>query len=638
MSGNARPMLLALAALLLLVGAMFGGYQLWWHATHYVVERTDYTPPVSELPLEDDQLDTKNPEFDPELVDSRPLGDWQVNQSAAVIRLDCPLLKPDQDADLLVLRPSYRDAALAARQRGFEMLPSANLLDGAAKQFDDGLYAAVDLACYRGQLGLAPAAPQVIAEIAADLPPDSPACPFLAAALQIAGRETPLSDEQARERDRLLAQFDKDSARSEPISFYTWSEELREVWRFFRFLQHEFRSADLSVPREMAAVLQRKPELLEAYCAIISFYRSLTNPPACRSVADLLEHVETPGGADASAGSVAVFPPSTSRETELFEAVFPDGLPPGSNLMTELILRIRSGQVDLEPGESDGWYQYQVFALETLLLPSRGQENEKLLFTANYKRRLLEAFKALMTKRRETHARQLDMAVGSAAPLGASEVRPRLRLEPCVTFYLRTARAYAFLESFLVATAGMERLNALHGLRADGQRENGLADELREVRDRFYGFYLLACEDIGMRPGLLDGELENVDAARSAAGVWLDDLENHQDLACDTRVAVPIYIDPLAGISRHWGTLGVRLARLRAKYARPPKIRPLQDGGPWEDVKPHQLGVSDYVIAVDEFAEFELPLGTVLNRDDFRAMCDQHKTKAEIVRNLAKRP
>ena len=34
----------------------------------------------------------------------------EVNASAAVIRLDCPMIKPDEDAEMLVLRPSYADA------------------------------------------------------------------------------------------------------------------------------------------------------------------------------------------------------------------------------------------------------------------------------------------------------------------------------------------------------------------------------------------------------------------------------------------------------------------------------------------------------------------------------------------------
>ena len=57
------------------------------------------------------------------------------------------------------------------------------------------------------------------------------------------------------------------------------------------------------------------------------------------------------------------------------------------------------------PSPSSGWYEYQIYALETFLLPEKGEENPKLLLTKAYKKRMLEAFQALMTKRRETHVR-----------------------------------------------------------------------------------------------------------------------------------------------------------------------------------------------------------------------------------------
>jgi hypothetical protein len=125
-----------------------------WHET-YEVEVTDYTPPAPEPEdlLADDRLeDKKPPAFDLALVDRRPVGhqgEWFLNTSAAVLRLDVPLIKPDREADLLTLYPSYAAAAgkdPAARA----VLPSVNLLDGKAKQFDDGLYAALDQAYYQG--------------------------------------------------------------------------------------------------------------------------------------------------------------------------------------------------------------------------------------------------------------------------------------------------------------------------------------------------------------------------------------------------------------------------------------------------------------------------------------------------------
>jgi hypothetical protein len=636
-------------ALLVLVAVVLAGYgvrSVWWHAHYYVTEHTDYDPPPQdELKLEDDKLDAKKPALDETLVDSRPLGDWELNASAAVTRLDCPILRPDQDAELLALRPSYAKAVEAAKLAGATLLPSANLLDGAAKQFDDGLYAAVDLACYEGRLGTGPPAPKFIRAVFDKLPKNSPARPFLAAALELAGETVELTAAEADERESLLREFQGNPTRSKPISFYTWTPQLGRVWRFYRFLQREFGDQELAVPGDVAAVLKNNPDLLAQYRAINGFYGRLTNPVICLP-ADVL--IDAKEGLDelarkhhARRAFVAVFPPGTSRETELFDRMFPEGVPPSANLMGELIRRIRSGEVKLEPLKDDGWYQYQVYALETLLLPSKGQEEGKLLLTAAYKKRLVEAFKALITKRRETHARQLGMACGLSDErvLGDGEIRPRLRIEPCATYYLRTARAYAFVENFLAAAAGRERLAGLHGLKEGGQRGPNLADELAAVRLRFYGFYLIACEDIGMRPQLLPDEPVDRPAAMKAAMAWLDNLENDPDLACDTRVSIPIFVnlDPLPRKTRLWATLGVRLARLEASYARPPKVRPGKAGGPWKDVDSYQLGNSQYVIAVDEFAEIELDGYRAMTRAEFRAACDRHKTKDAIVSALSGR-
>ena len=173
--------------------ATAGGYALyrsWWHATYFEVETTRYDLPLEndELPVANDVPGPQKPAFDAALVDSRPLGGWQLNALAAVIRLDCPMIKPDIEGAMLVLRPSYPTPSKRPGRRDSTLLPSANMLDASAKQFDDGLYAALDLACFRGDLPPLPAAPAWLAAVWQRLPAGSTARPFLAAALELAGR------------------------------------------------------------------------------------------------------------------------------------------------------------------------------------------------------------------------------------------------------------------------------------------------------------------------------------------------------------------------------------------------------------------------------------------------------------------
>ena len=596
----------------------------------YTVEHTDYNPPPStDDLLTDDRFEDKKPvAFDPALVDRRPLGRddaWQINASSAVFRLHAPPILTDSEADLLTLHPSYA----AAAERRANVLPSVNLLDGKAKQFDDGLYAALDQAYYTGLNGRLLGHVALVRRLYDKVGKDGVAAPYLAAGLELAGVKAEVAD--AAEKERLLKAFLADEVSSKPIGFYTWNDTLAACFRFLRFFQRPFGMDERPVALALAKVLDEDNALRADYGKAMAFYARLTNPYRKMTLLDLTAEG---GRKQPRGGDVAVFPGSTSKETVLFERLFPLGLPPDADLMRELIRAIRSGTVDLTPAANSGWYDHQVFALETLLLPEKGAERDKLVLTKEYKKRMLEAFQALITKRRETHVRQLEVAkAASAPPPPLDKVKPRLRVEPNPTYYLRTARAYAFLANFLEATLGREALATLHGLKKGGNRPKDLFAELNETRDLFYGLYLVSAEDIGLKPAFAEGE--KVDAVRcyKLAADWLPKALADEDLAADTRVSVPVYHDPARRVTRLWMTLGVRLAKLDVSYVTPPSVRPTQ-GGEWRPVEAHRLEAAHYLIPVDEFAEVELQGSRVLTREELRAVCDREKTKDAILKAL----
>jgi hypothetical protein len=212
-------------------------------------------------------------------------------------------------------------------------------------------------------------------------------------------------------------------------------------------------------------------------------------------------------------------------------------------------------------------------------------------------------------------------------------------VEPAATYYLRTARAYAFLAGFLESTLDHERLVEMHGLTAKGARTPDLWTGLIGMRDLFYGLYLVSADDIGLKISFLADEMladsAECDRCHELALDWLSHAYDDPDLAVDTRVSVPIYIDRQRGTTRLWMTIGVRLTRLVADYARQPLIKPASGEGDWKE--PKTLGESHYLIAVDEFAEVELPGLRVLNREERRAICDRAKTKEAILRSLETR-
>ncbi len=639
-----KPILIAILALPVLV---FGGLAWWsmrgtdlgpfreigWTDTS---TWTEYRPPEPEAEplLVDDRLEDKATTFDPDLVDRRPEGDWLVNLSDAVIRLDAPIVKPDVEPDLLVLHKSYADAHAGTRstRSGLDViLPSVNLIDGKAKQFDDGLVAALAQASLQGKSPKLPNHLAVVRRLLAKVGPDSPAAPFLAAGLALVGEKTQLPPEAEQEKTSWLRAFDANEVLSKPIGVYTWTRTLSNGYRFHHFFQQPFDRRDLTIPQAIAQALGEDEDLLADYRRAVAFDSGLTNPPECLVVTDLLDASRTPTPGQ----GVALFPPSTTPEGELFARLFPDGVPPGADLMRALIERIRSGEVDLTPKKSSGWYDHQIYALETLLLPEHGDESRKLLLTKSYKLRMLEAFKALMTKRRETHA--LAAKAGAApSPRPPTQVKPRLRVEPCPSYYLRTARAYAFLAAFLESAVGEDVLTTLHGLREGGERTPSLRDELDSMRDLFYGVALLSAEDIGMRLALHDDEPVDPDRCERLATDWLAHALQDPDLAVDTRVSIPIYADPGRKITRLWATLGVRLTRLEASFARSPRIKPKEGEGSedWKAVEPSTLATSYYLIAVDEFAEVELRGNRALTRKELRIVCDQQKTKEAIVTTL----
>ena len=370
-----------------------------------VVDVTKYQPPPDpdDRELVDDRLSDKNPAFVPEVIDRRPEGDWQVNSSAAVLRLDVPMLKPDTDAAL---------------------------------------------------------------------------------------------------------------------------------------------------------------QLLDDYKRVNDFYAKLTNPLDNLTLTDVLAK----DGKIEQSQRIAVFPSARSKETELFRRLFPNGLSPNADLMREIVRAIRSGKIDLTPKPDSGWYDRQIYALETFLLPEKGAENAKLLLTKHYKKRMLEAFQALITKRRETHARDLIEAKTTEVVRPPTSVKPRLRIEPSPTYYLRTARSYDFVLNFLLAAVGEKGLASLHGLRDGGSRNEPLLEELRSMRELFYGLHLLSAEDIGMAPELRTDE--PVDRARceQKAEKWLSSYATDADMKVDTRVSVPLYFDLLQRKTRLWSTVGVRLAELNVSY------------------------------------------------------------------------
>ena len=642
--------LIACVTLTVLGAALFVSFMIVTHVDTYERDRIRVTPPKPRDLLADDKLDDKKPVFDPEVIDSRPFGEdgnpWQINASGSVIGLDVPDIRSDEDPALQRLYPDYAAATKALTAAGFDVLPSVNLLGGKAKQFDDGLYAAMDQYMVQNAENGVRDIELCVRQILTELNPAGEAYAWLWASLEV-GRFAAPEEHQRRpaRADEFVAQFLTDEAQSRPVGFYTWNENLKRVFQFLRYLQQTFNQRD-GTPQVLANALARNSQAREQYVRMLEFYSKLTDPFVGLSLMPLqleahagktLQQIATAEGVRRPV--IAFLPSSDSPDTQLFDRLFPNGLPPDADMMAEMIKAIRDGTLDLAPKATSGWYDYQLHALETLILPERTEGAEHLLMSKKYKLRLVDAFKAMVTKTRETHVRQMATAgtTSSAAPgPPKTALSPRLRVEPNPTYYLRIARSYAFLQGFLGAT--VEDLNTMPGWREGGPREMALGDELEQMRMLFYGLYFVSCEDIGHKPQTLTDEITEPEYARALAAKWLSEWVTDPDLAVDTRVAVPIYRDDQ--ISRFWCTVGVRPIKLVARYQREPSWRPMPKSGTepeaWQQIEYSQLKPADWVILGDDFAEVQLGSEAMLTREELRTACDAGATREEIVEALQK--
>jgi len=284
---------------------------------------------------------------------------------------------------------------------------------------------------------------------------------------------------------------------------------------------------------------------------------------------------------------ILLFPQSLAKENVLFAKLYGGlGSLPPENLMNVLMEYVRSGKINLAPDPDSGWYDYQTYALEPLLLPEKAEEAQKLYLTAEYKKLRIEAFKTVMTKNRELHAKLLRecFTLGLAGEPGYRNIAPELRVEPIPTCYLRMAQSYVFVLREIrkiLGDAAVERITI------DGK---SLPDAGRQMVLLLAGMHLLSADDIGMVPSSLKDIIDEKDTVKAGetAADFLAHLRQDAAYRTDVRYIIPIMQEPLGKKARYWMTCGVRLTKIRAEYLKPPTVRLVsrRTGEPMGSVSP----------------------------------------------------
>ncbi len=618
------------------IGAVGPWYSPFWNEPE----------PEEDPQVEHDRLADKNPAFldTPEHWKTIPYGSGtpntthtlEINKSAAVISLD---LTKIEDIDHLISAErfaTYHDTVAFLEARDLPWVPSVQMVDQKVKAFSDAAYAAIDLFTQREadrlgggrQVFLEGLLQKCLADDAKE------AAAFVADALQLSGAEPTLPPEVAELANTMRMNFLADPYASKPIGFYTESEALQRVFRQNRFCQQNL--PDLFAPpmadaiaSDIARLLNDSTDLALAYDAILALQSRTTNPPG-DGFTGLKDYTQkTPE----QYSHIALFPPSGSKENALYRDIYGTPELPNENIMNRLIRAIQDGNVDLTPDENSGWYDYQVHALETLLVPERGQEGDKLLLSKAYKERLLEAFRTILTKQRELHVGHLyaeQSAESAPIPLEPTIVTPDISLEPTATYYLRSARALRFLENAVTAILGESDYATI--TLANGAP---LTKALPEVAQLLYGLYFKVCDDIGMPLELLPDELtaDQIAQARANANTWLEAPGQDKTFAADVRYIVPVMADAGHTEVRYWMTTGIRIEKVKAEYVREPQFR--LNGEVLEDRYTQEyngitLAPREFYLPVEEFAEATGP-STPYTREEFHALCDAAGNREAII-------
>jgi hypothetical protein len=591
--------------------------RLWLAVATVAACRHSYDTITYENPIrpatEDDAAPASIVE-DPALEYDGPRG--RENRSATRYRFDVAAFDDEAQRDEAArLYPSH--AAYLRAHAG--ALPSVQTVVTYAKQLDDTIVAGVQEAMEAELAAKRAVVDETLAELLAHGGADADdAIALLAAASRAVAGDPKLPPALAEKSLRVERDFDTDAMRSRPIGFYTWSSELRAIWKRDRLLQTPLPAmAACAAARAIAAV----PARLAKYRTIVAVQARLTNPQQTT----LLELVPLAAGPECGKQQPHAFlGASRSIEEALYDKLYPQGPPADAELMRDFIAAVRGG-LDLAPKPGDGWYQYQQYALQTLLVTDRAEERAKIAFTARYKKRLAEAFATLMTQHRETHVESFGgFKMGAAVP--RSRV-PEFAVEPLATVYVRHARSYVFLEHALDEILGSDALDRTPAVGADGPQPDTLRARIRRARELYFGVYLVACQELGMHPHL-DAAGDPTDEQRaqlaSDARHWLAELANDPVAAADVRVAVPI-----AAIDRshakYWVVIGVHTTLAAYSYV---------DGD--DDGVPSRDKQARLALPTEQFLEV-VSSTTPPTREELRALCDQYKTPSAIKAALERR-
>ena len=592
------------------------------------------------------------------LASERKSGDYRikVDLSGQVLTMDIPKMVRHGGGGEDRLYPTPGDLHPTneggAPDGGRVDFVSASILSAKAKQFDDGLYAAAEIAMQEGLPGVLGKKMFLSALLGALKDLGDPSISqqeeewsraFIAAASSLGGQDLGEDAKVTELSQKIKEVFLQDPLRSKPIGFYTWNDELGKIFRQDRLLQTKLeKSAALAL-----AIKKKAGQTKDFYFKYLGFTEKMTNPfPS--DVTDLRACIKDPlatCGTGETKKTVVFFPPSRSYETDLVKKLYANKpIPDNFNLAETLIEEIKAGSIDLTPRENSGWYDYQTHSLESLILPDKFPEGKKLEFTQSYREELEELFKSLLALTRETHIKQLEIPLMLTAKYHPGppeqkiriDISPELTLEPLATYYLRRARSYNFIHIVLKDMLGESNLAKIHRLTASGPVKKDLSLELKEMEALFFGAALIVANETGCslqitkRDGSGNGGNKDIEFARR----WMNHLSDDPDVSRDNRMMVPVFYDIQKSMTKVWVVLGYEQKSVEVGFKSTPQISVFEGKGKKIDESRLDVHYNDQVRSLWYPVFAEIYVKNILDRDEFRKLCDRYATRPEILKAL----
>jgi hypothetical protein len=592
--------------------------------------------------IEDDVKTTKSKRplnFDESVTYPQKFKNNDVNVTESIFNIGLDVVDKEAEPAFATIYKSVKDAADAGRAvpgGDKSLLPSASMLYWKAREFDSGVIAALDVSVVNGENDPKIGIINIVEEMFNKLDKADQARMFLAAALQLVGRKVEVFPEEVGRLNIWISQYK--TGRREvypPIDYYTWNEELMRIYDFETFLQNEIPRKQWFMAAQMAKVLH-KPEnqaLRIKYQALVNALDLIYLPRNRFTIFDLPQNLigdesflEMYRKRPAWQRIIVFLPPSWRREQIHFGEMLPLGVMHGLDPMAELAQRSKIGYVSFIPYTGrPGLEQFQALALDAIVSEPRSQEGDKILFTRVYHERHFHPFYAAkrMILKDEPYAKPELFS-----PTDPEKLSPQFRIEPIPQFYLRSARAYNYLEKVATNVLGPESVGKVRRILPDGQRATEpLATEIQRMKQIFYGLYMISCQDLGTKSVFQATDEIDPDECQRVAGEWLAQAFDDPDFALDGRYISPGFSirsrDPgqTEQLVMTWANLGFRLLKFRSSFAQRPQIRP--EGGIWQGADPEILGTSHYIMPTIQFRAIDLLSRGGLAPKQFREICDK---------------